>query len=153
MTVNFLPVAAAELQDAVDWYNRQHPGLGERFRTEVGRTIERILIFPEGWTRVSRRSRRCLTRKFPYGLIYQVRPNSILIVAKGGVLEGSNRRVNDHPALSIAARIFSTPVFSTSSASRFQYSLLNSSSDRAVVPPVPFSSFRMSAIGAMPSPG
>jgi hypothetical protein len=69
------------LEDAVDWYNQQEQGLGARFRAEVAQAVERILIFPEGWTKISRRSRRCLTRKFPYGVIYQVREDSILIVA------------------------------------------------------------------------
>jgi plasmid stabilization system protein ParE len=81
MNVEFLPAAAAELEDAVGWYNQQRYGLGEELRTEVARAVDRILIFPNGWARVSRRSRRCQTRKFPYGVIYQVRADSILIVA------------------------------------------------------------------------
>jgi hypothetical protein len=81
MNVEFLPIAAAELEDAVEWYNGKRSGLGEEFRTEVGRAVDRILIFPEGWARVSRRARRCQLDRFPYGVIYQVRADMILVVA------------------------------------------------------------------------
>ena len=81
MTVEFLKPAEAELEAAVDWYNQQTPGVGEDFRAEVGRAIERILTFPDGWQKIARRTRRCRTRKFPYGVMYQVLADRIVIVA------------------------------------------------------------------------
>jgi plasmid stabilization system protein ParE len=79
--VEFLSVAEAELTDAVDYYNGQSEGLGYEFAGEISQTIRRILSFPEAWTRLSARTRRCRTRRFPYGIVYQIRGDIILIVA------------------------------------------------------------------------
>lgn len=81
MKVEILAVAEAELADAVSYYNGQSEGLGFEFAAEVKQTIARILRFPEAWTMLSPRTRRCRTKRFPYALIYQARGDSILIIA------------------------------------------------------------------------
>ena len=47
----------------------------------VKRTIERIIQYPEAWFKLSKRTHRCRTNRFPYGIIYQVRAEILLIVA------------------------------------------------------------------------
>jgi plasmid stabilization system protein ParE len=81
MKVEILAVAEAELAEAVSYYNAQSEGLGYEFAAEVQQTIARILRYPDAWTRLSERTRRCRTKRFPYGLVYQVRSDSVLIVA------------------------------------------------------------------------
>lgn len=81
MKIEFLAVAEQELEEAVDYYNQQKAGLGDDFAKEVKRALERILQFPHAWTPLSKRARRCRTQKFPYGVIYQIRSDKILIVA------------------------------------------------------------------------
>jgi plasmid stabilization system protein ParE len=81
MNVEFLAVAEAELAEAVSYYNEQSEGLGYDFAGEVRQTIARIVRFPEAWTKLSERTRRCRAKRFPYGLVYQIRSNAILIVA------------------------------------------------------------------------
>jgi len=81
MNVEFLPPAVAELAEAVAYYNDQSEGLGYEFAAEVKQTIGRILQYPNAWQKLSRRTRRCRTRRFPYGVIYQARGDLILIVA------------------------------------------------------------------------
>ena len=81
MVVKFLAPAQAELAEAVAYYNSQKPELGSQFAEEIRRTIERILQYPKAWTPLSKRTRRCRTNKFPYGVIYQVRGDVLLIVA------------------------------------------------------------------------
>jgi plasmid stabilization system protein ParE len=81
MEVKFLAPARAELVEAVAYYESQKQGLGSQFAKEIKRTIQRILQFPEAWAPISRCTRRCRTNRFPYGVIYQVRGDVLLIVA------------------------------------------------------------------------
>jgi len=81
MTFSFHPLAKAELQDAVEYYEQQQVGLGLEFLEEIYAAIQRVLQFPTAWPQSSRRSRRCLTNRFPYGIIYEIRDSEFLIVA------------------------------------------------------------------------
>jgi plasmid stabilization system protein ParE len=81
MVAKFLEPAQAELAEAIAYYDSQEPGLGSRFAEEIKRTIGRVLQYPEAWTPISKRTRRCLVNKFPYGIIYQIRSEVLLIVA------------------------------------------------------------------------
>ena len=81
MNVEFLSPAEDEFVDAIAYYNLQSEGLGFEFAAEVTRTIGRIIQYPDAWTRLSNRTRRCRTNRFPYGIIYQMRTNKLLILA------------------------------------------------------------------------
>ena len=77
----FTSAALAELREATLYYERNEPGLGLEFLDEINDTVNRILRFPRAWHPVSARSRRCRTHRFPFGLLYQVRSDEILITA------------------------------------------------------------------------
>ncbi|MEA1929211.1 MAG: type II toxin-antitoxin system RelE/ParE family toxin [Candidatus Auribacterota bacterium] len=81
MTYSFHPAARDELNQAVDYYEECEPGLGYEFLEEIYATIARILQYPVAWSQLSRRTRRCLTKRFPYGVIYQVKVKHVRIVA------------------------------------------------------------------------
>ena len=81
MEIDFLPPAKSELTEAISYYNAQSEGLGYEFAAEMKRTLERILQYPDAWSKISNRTRRCRTNRFPYGVIYQVRKDTLLIVA------------------------------------------------------------------------
>ena len=81
MEVEFLAPARAELIEATDYYEAQKAGLGSEFVEEVKRALERILQYPDAWAPLSKRTRRCRTNRFPYGIIYQVRGDILLVVA------------------------------------------------------------------------
>ncbi len=81
MTLEFLVPAEDEFTDTISYYNKQSEGLGFEFASEVKKTLERIVQFPEAWHNLSKRTRRCRTNRFPYGVIYQVRTEIILIAA------------------------------------------------------------------------
>ena len=73
--------AEMEFDRAVEYYEDCRPGLGIEFAQEVYATIDRIIQYPEAWSPMSKNTRRCLVSRFPYGLIYQVKSNSVLIIA------------------------------------------------------------------------
>ena len=81
MKIIFLEIARIELDDAVQYYNYEIPELGDAFLKEILNGLNRIGEFPEAWHACSKRTRRCQIRRFPYGIIYQVRKEEILIVA------------------------------------------------------------------------
>ncbi|MCK8600456.1 type II toxin-antitoxin system RelE/ParE family toxin [Desulfoferrobacter suflitae] len=81
MRIRFLEIAEIELDEAIQYYNYEVAGLGDDFLTEVLKTLDRIVRFPEAWHPCSKRTRRCQTRRFPYGIIYQIRNAEILVIA------------------------------------------------------------------------
>jgi hypothetical protein len=83
VNVEFHSAAEREVLEAVDSYNDQQPNLGYEFASEVEEAVERIRNSPDAWAWISQQDnlRRCQTHRFPYGLIYQVQPNRILIIA------------------------------------------------------------------------
>lgn len=81
MKIRVLSCAEQEFAETVDYYNEQCPGLGYEFAAEVKNTFDRIKSFPEAWPLISSRSRRCIINRFPYGVLYQVRQDFILVSA------------------------------------------------------------------------
>jgi len=79
--IEFLTLAEDELQDAFEFYEYQQENLGYRFVDEVYNAIELIKFYPEGWSKMSKHTRRCLVKSFPYGIIYQQLNDTIVIVA------------------------------------------------------------------------
>jgi plasmid stabilization system protein ParE len=81
MSVEFHPDAQQELEDAVAYYDSISREIGDAFITEVKSTLQRIEQFPEAWSQLSNNTRRCRVASFPFGLVYAIREQGILIVA------------------------------------------------------------------------
>ncbi len=81
MNVVIVRVAEEELVGAVAYYNQQSEGLGYEFAAEITRTIGRIVGHPDAWAALSTRTRRCRCNRFPFGVVYEQRGETILIVA------------------------------------------------------------------------
>jgi len=81
MKVRYVDAADAEFRDAINYYNQERPGLGFEFSDEVRDVIARIQNYPLAWTPLSKRARRAQVHRFPYSIIYEVRGDSIIIVA------------------------------------------------------------------------
>ncbi len=81
MKFSFHPLAEAELDDAVSYYDERQHGLGIEFAEEVYATVARIIEYPAAWAKLSKHTRRCLLNRFPYGVIYQVKNRTIRIIA------------------------------------------------------------------------
>ena len=81
MTHRFLSPALRELTKAAEYYEAEQRGLGADFLREVETAIARILRNPEAWMRLSPNTCRCRTHRFPFGIIYQIRGDMILVVS------------------------------------------------------------------------
>lgn len=81
MKIIFLKPAQEEYEQAVAYYNEQKKDLGLEFVLELKKSLKRIVEFPQAWQKLSQRSRRCRLKKFPYGLVYAVKSDLILILA------------------------------------------------------------------------
>jgi len=77
----FTSAAFSELTEATLYYEQNEKGLGVKFLDEIDAAIDRILRFPHAWHPVSARTRRCRMHRFPFGLLYQIRPDEILITS------------------------------------------------------------------------
>jgi hypothetical protein len=79
--VIFHAEAKAELFDAARWYNTQVRGLGSEFRQEPRAAAARIAATPEAFGFYSGNIRFHRLHRFPYALLYEVRPHEVFVVA------------------------------------------------------------------------
>ena len=75
-----LPDAQVDLENAVDWYERQRGGLGAAFLLAMEETFDRISRTPELHPIMHRNVRRALTRQFPYPVYYFTEPDAVLVL-------------------------------------------------------------------------
>jgi toxin ParE2 len=76
-----LRVAERELQEAAEFYHHQSPSLGDRLIRDFLTLVERLGYFPESGPKLSRRLRVARLKDFPYNIVYQIEPYSIVVVA------------------------------------------------------------------------
>jgi plasmid stabilization system protein ParE len=81
MRYEFHPEALEEYDEAGHYYAGKEPGLDLRFIISVENAIAAILKDPLGWRPLDEDVRRCLTRVFPYAILYTIEDDYILIVA------------------------------------------------------------------------
>lgn len=81
MNHEFHPEALAEYEEATRYYAERDPRMAEQFIAAVDDAIERILDSPTRWRIIDEDVRRCLTHVFPYGVLYTIEPEFVLIVA------------------------------------------------------------------------
>jgi len=76
-----LEEAKFELDETIEYYNAELPGLGDLFLSEVLESLDRFARFSDAWHQLSENTRRCQTKRFPFGIIYSVLDGEILIVS------------------------------------------------------------------------
>lgn len=81
MNVSFNPLAEQELNDAAQYYELESPGLGNAFLAEAQRCCDGIVEYPEAGPVALGSIRRRLVRRFPYAILYSVRPDAIRVLA------------------------------------------------------------------------
>lgn len=77
----FHPEALTEYAEAVQYYAEQRVEVPQAFIDAVEDAVYRIREAPTRWNVIDEDVRRCLTRKFPYGILYTIEQDYILILA------------------------------------------------------------------------
>jgi len=82
MQYEFLSAALYEFEEAVSYYDAIGFSLGDNLTDEIEKAIRRIIEDPERYPKIVGNVRRCLLKRFPYGICYKtVRGNMGLIIA------------------------------------------------------------------------
>lgn len=79
--VLFRPAAAAELDEAYRWYERERVGLGDEFLQAARLMLELIGSNPLAFPLIHRDRRRAVLRRFPYSLIYRIIGSDVFVLA------------------------------------------------------------------------
>jgi len=81
MEIQFHPKAAAELDDAISFYNECEPQLGDEFAVEVEGALGAIAAFPAASPNYRRDTRRAVLDRFPFGIVYSATDDMIIVFA------------------------------------------------------------------------
>ena len=80
MTLLVRPAAAADIEEAVAWYEAQRPGLGDEYLEAVGHALAAVRESPRLHGVVHRDVRRIKVRRFPYSVFYRILDQDIIVV-------------------------------------------------------------------------
>jgi len=73
--------AEVELWEAVAYYEDQAAGLGLDFEAEIERSVQALCETPERWPVREDGTRRYLTHRFPFLVVYTLHNDQIWIIA------------------------------------------------------------------------
>jgi plasmid stabilization system protein ParE len=79
--VVILPDAEAEIAGAFGWYLERNPLAAEAFRTEAFERIDALCDSATKWKQDEDGTRRCLLRRFPYTVFYEIEGNIVFVLA------------------------------------------------------------------------
>jgi toxin ParE1/3/4 len=78
---SFHPEALKEYLGAIDFYSDIDTLLAGAFVDELEACMARIVTNPVAWQRLDDDVRRCLLKRFPFGVYYSVENNTICVYA------------------------------------------------------------------------
>jgi len=91
MKIHIHELAAREFDEAIEWYELQSEGLGERFKEATSRQIEKITRNPRWFLIEVDDIYKAYVPKFPYKILYTVEEESIVVWAISQRTEGMGR--------------------------------------------------------------
>ena len=75
------PEAEQDMREAYSWYEQQMPGLGANFLLYIDAQLRSLQRNPLQYPVVHQEVRRCLVRRFPYGIFYMVEDKRVVVLA------------------------------------------------------------------------
>ena len=82
MKLHYHRLVQREVNEAVGWYEGCRDGLGDDFFLKLKAALDAILANPEshGFWLSSKTVRRAKLKRFPYAVLYEIRPGKIRIL-------------------------------------------------------------------------
>lgn len=77
----FLAEAEVEAAEAASFYNKQQENLGGRFVATIEESLVRIRFNPLLFPFVELDVRRCLVHTFPFGVLFRIEGDQIIVIA------------------------------------------------------------------------
>ena len=77
----FKPEVYDDIKTAYDWYESQRVGLGEDFLLTPEDSYAKITRTPKLYQDIYKNVRRKLVRRFPYGLFFVLKEDTIIVLA------------------------------------------------------------------------
>ena len=77
MIVRFHPAAREQLREARLWYEERSPACAQ----EIDAAVSWVATAPMRYPVAEHKTRRVVLRRFPYNILYRVRPEEIIVVA------------------------------------------------------------------------
>jgi ParE toxin of type II toxin-antitoxin system, parDE len=81
MKISLHPEVLKDISEAVQFYEEQQAGLGANFAAETEAAIYRLADFPNLNPEISKRIRRAIVPVFPYGIMYIIQGEYIVVYA------------------------------------------------------------------------
>jgi len=73
------PAAAAEIETAYRWYEKEREGLGSEFLDAFDHVVKVIAESPERFPVVRKDIRRAVLRRFPYSILYRIVSGHVVV--------------------------------------------------------------------------
>jgi plasmid stabilization system protein ParE len=81
LIVRFSTPAQGDRREAARFYEREVRGLGERFKTQLKRTIDRVIAYPQIGSVLEAPVRSARVSGFPYAVVYVIDHDVLRILA------------------------------------------------------------------------
>jgi plasmid stabilization system protein ParE len=81
MIIRFTPEADTELAEAREWYAHQREDLDLEFMQSIDDALSRIVANPHQYPNVYGSLRRCVVRRFPFAIFYEVASDEVKVIA------------------------------------------------------------------------
>jgi plasmid stabilization system protein ParE len=75
------PAAAAEIETAYRWYEKEREGLGSEFLEAVEKMVKAIAENPERFPAIRKDIRRAVLSRFPYSIFYRIVSGHVVVIA------------------------------------------------------------------------
>jgi plasmid stabilization system protein ParE len=89
------PAAEFDLEEAARWYDKQRTGLSDELLAEVRSLLETVQERPESFPVAYRQARRARLKRFPYAVYFQLRGDTISVIAILHTSQDSESRLGD----------------------------------------------------------